>query len=115
MDSLFADLDQDLELQYEEEEFEFFLMGMASNIIFILKVWKYYICKYWYSSPIIETQCIAEEIIEEAITGALSELYIEIEKQLRTGKGMTHKLWTILYGPCSLKGWDEAVTDLNPN
>lgn len=27
LDSLFADLDQDLEQQYEEEEFEFFLMG----------------------------------------------------------------------------------------
>ena len=27
LDSLFADLDQDLEQQYEEEEFEFYLMG----------------------------------------------------------------------------------------
>ena len=29
LDSLFADLDQDLEQQYEEEEFEFFLMGKS--------------------------------------------------------------------------------------
>ena len=27
LNSLFEELDQDLELQYEEEEFEFYLMG----------------------------------------------------------------------------------------
>ena len=31
LDSFFDDMDQELELQYEEEEFEFFLMGPDSK------------------------------------------------------------------------------------
>jgi len=59
LDSLFADLDQDLEQQYEEEEFEFFMM---------------------------ETQCIAEELIDEAIHGALEEMYADLAEKLRLDK-----------------------------
>ena len=42
-----------------------------------------------YLNLFIETQCIAEELIEEAVTGALSELYIEIEDKLRLGAALT--------------------------
>ena len=83
LDSLFADLDQDLEQQYEEEEFEFYLMGPGfekSAQIFQ----KLYLESCEKSS--LETQCIAEELINEAIQGALEEMYADLAEKLRLEK-----------------------------